>query len=353
MAETKNWKNINNWHWVDKDCFPWSKSYFEQELPKIKVESNGVKVAVDEVKEVKGDADLNQRKGRLISLFDISLKLQWSGSDGSDNSVSGTITVPEVAHDTEEDEYVFDIRVNNESSKTDKVKEVVRKELVPLLRKAFAKFAPALIEANASDVVVTGSAPTTGRSTPGQTTSAPQAPSNNAGKPHDGAATAKEFKSSEQQKQLDKGKDTKSSGKGMATVTVTKSTEFFASSEDVYKALTEPDRVSAWTRSKAIIEPKEGSEFSLFDGHITGQVTKLVPNKEIVQKWRVGTWPAGHYSTVKFEIEQKSDRTDVHLKQTGVPVNEKDAMERNWSGYYWNSIKSTFGQVKFSGFNPF
>ena len=31
---------------------------------------------------------------------------EWSGKTKDDEDVSGTITVPEVAHDTEEDEYV-------------------------------------------------------------------------------------------------------------------------------------------------------------------------------------------------------------------------------------------------------
>jgi len=72
-----------------------------------------------------GDADVSQRKGKVITIFDLKLQLEYIGKvpakreekDGEDGEeanqegdtkdVSGTITIPEVAHDTEEDEYVY------------------------------------------------------------------------------------------------------------------------------------------------------------------------------------------------------------------------------------------------------
>lgn len=44
-----------------------------------------------------------------------------------------------------------------------------------------------------------------------------------------------------------------------------------------------------------------------------------VPEKKIVQRWRSKRWPAEHYSTVTFDIEQKDDHTSVKVCQTGVP----------------------------------
>lgn len=101
--------NPNNWHWVNKDAAPWAREYLEKELVGTSAEINGVTARVDKILSMDGDVDVSQRKGKVITLFDVKLQLEYSGKtsageDGED--VSGTINVPEVAHDTEEDEYV-------------------------------------------------------------------------------------------------------------------------------------------------------------------------------------------------------------------------------------------------------
>jgi Activator of Hsp90 ATPase, N-terminal len=55
---------------------------------------------------MEGDVDVSQRKGKVITLFDVKLQLEYSGETAEKEEVTGTITIPEVAHDTEEDEYV-------------------------------------------------------------------------------------------------------------------------------------------------------------------------------------------------------------------------------------------------------
>jgi activator of HSP90 ATPase len=116
--------NPNNWHWVNKDVAPWAKDYLEKDLSQISAEHDGVTAKVDKVVSMDGDVDVSQRKGKVITIFDVRLKLEYSGtckfsvacrlsaltrSAGKNvegEEASGTITIPEVAHDTEEDEYV-------------------------------------------------------------------------------------------------------------------------------------------------------------------------------------------------------------------------------------------------------
>ena len=76
-----NWKNVNNWHWVEKNCLPWAIDHLKSNLTGIEYihESNGTKVSVTEVSSVTGDADLNQRKGKLITVFDVAITLLWNG----------------------------------------------------------------------------------------------------------------------------------------------------------------------------------------------------------------------------------------------------------------------------------
>ncbi|KAG9386894.1 hsp90 co-chaperone aha1 [Pyrenophora tritici-repentis] len=98
--------NPNNWHWVNKDVSGWTREYLDKELTQISAEQDGVTAKIDKVVSMDGDVDVSQRKGKVITIFDVRLKLEYSGKNKEGEEASGTITVPEVAHDTEEDEYV-------------------------------------------------------------------------------------------------------------------------------------------------------------------------------------------------------------------------------------------------------
>jgi activator of HSP90 ATPase len=98
--------NPNNWHWVNKDVSGWTKEYLEKDLVGIKAEKDGASAEISKLLSQEGDVEVAQRKGKVITIFDLKLQLEYTGKTKEDEDVSGTITVPEVAHDTEEDEYV-------------------------------------------------------------------------------------------------------------------------------------------------------------------------------------------------------------------------------------------------------
>ena len=114
--------NPNNWHWVNKDASAWTKTYISEQIKAIKAEEDGVTAQLDKLISMDGDVDVNQRKGKVITIFDVKLVIEYSGNaphkpwclvwlilagkTKDDEDVSGTITIPEVAHDTEENEYV-------------------------------------------------------------------------------------------------------------------------------------------------------------------------------------------------------------------------------------------------------
>jgi len=81
----------------------------------------------------------------------------------------------------------------------------------------------------------------------------------------------------------------------------------------------------------------------LFSGNVTGEFVELVTDEKIVEKWRLNSWPEGHYSTVTITLRQTSSATTLTMNQTEVPIGEEDRTLNNWRGYYWNSIKQTFG----------
>ena len=98
--------NPNNWHWVNKDATEWTKAYLEKTLIDVSAQENNVSAKIGKLMSMDGDVDVSQRKGRVITLFDVKVQLEYDGKTQDDEDVSGTITIPEVAHDTEEDEYV-------------------------------------------------------------------------------------------------------------------------------------------------------------------------------------------------------------------------------------------------------
>jgi activator of HSP90 ATPase len=71
--------NPNNWHWVNKDVSPWARQYLDKEIAGISAEQDGVTAKLDKIISMDGDVDVSQRKGKVITLFDVQLKLEYSG----------------------------------------------------------------------------------------------------------------------------------------------------------------------------------------------------------------------------------------------------------------------------------
>ncbi len=71
--------NPNNWHWVNKDVSAWAKDYLTQELVGVAVEEGDVSAKIDSITSMDGDVDVSQRKGKVITLFDVKLQLEYSG----------------------------------------------------------------------------------------------------------------------------------------------------------------------------------------------------------------------------------------------------------------------------------
>lgn len=71
--------NPNNWHWVNKDASAWTKTYLTEQIKTIKAEDNGVTAQVDKLISMDGDVDVNQRKGKVITIFDVKLVIEYSG----------------------------------------------------------------------------------------------------------------------------------------------------------------------------------------------------------------------------------------------------------------------------------
>lgn len=72
--------NPNNWHWVNKDVSAWARDYLQEKLSTISAEEDGVTAKIEKVLSMDGDVDVSQRKGKVITLFDVKLQLEYEGT---------------------------------------------------------------------------------------------------------------------------------------------------------------------------------------------------------------------------------------------------------------------------------
>jgi len=317
--------NPNNWHWVSKDASAWTRHYVEESIKDIKAEENGVTAQLDKLVSMDGDVDVNQRKGKVITIFDIRLVIEYSGKTANNDEVSGTITVPEVAHDTEENEYVFDVEVYSDANSKQPVKDLVRSKIVPQLRKEFVKLGPALIAEHGKDIQhAPNSNPSSGFSTPKLHTPSP-AP----------------------QIQLTKASSSSKGASLVNTTTVNDTAEFRCPASELYQTFTDPQRIAAFTRAapKVFEGAREGGKFELFGGNVSGSYVELEKPTKIVQSWRLDQWPKEHYSRLEINFDQNDvdNVTMMRVSWSGVPVGQEEVTKRNWGEYYVRSIKTTFG----------
>jgi activator of HSP90 ATPase len=106
----------------------------------------------------------------------------------------------------------------------------------------------------------------------------------------------------------------------------------------VYEALVNSKRFAEVTGAPATGDSTEGSSFSAFGGHITGRHVELVPGKRVVQAWRAKTWPDGHYSIVRFELEPSGSGTKLVFDHDGFPADMTDHLAKGWRSNYWDKL---------------
>ena len=72
--------NPNNWHWVNKNVSEWAREYLNTELTQIKAEKGDASARIMNISSMDGDVDVSQRKGKVITLFDVKLSLDFEGT---------------------------------------------------------------------------------------------------------------------------------------------------------------------------------------------------------------------------------------------------------------------------------
>jgi activator of HSP90 ATPase len=318
-----------NWHWKNKNVTRWSREWFERELLSISVTgtNQGEVVSISNVINVDGDVELGQRKSKLITIYDTKISLSWIGTASDGTEVNGSLTIPEVSHETTLDgssDYTYRWTLSTASSPAvDALFELAKTGLPPLLEAKFTEFPKAIIESHGRDLTVSTEP------------SRAATPSGNGS-----TNTPNTFKTSATS--TDQTMAVQKPAANLSTRTVHVEANFQASADDLFSLFTDEKRIPAWSRAPAQSTPQPGAGYSLFGGGVKGQYVSLTPAKEIVQTWelRSPTWPAGHFATLTVTFDQSSDSTKVTFSLAGVPVGQQDEIKRNLEAYYIHGLKS-------------
>ncbi|ODV87394.1 hypothetical protein CANARDRAFT_5932 [[Candida] arabinofermentans NRRL YB-2248] len=328
--------NANNWHWVDKNCIDWAQTYFSNNLTSLTAATTtgNESVKITSIDKLKGDVEVCQRKGKLISLFDLVLNINFE----TDEKEKGSINVPEIAYDTEPDEYQFQINFNNQSStKNDLYRSLIKEKLIPQLREKLSMFGTDLITSQGSDILIDND----------QVTSK-----------YTAELTSQSIKS-QNQKPVVKSKTTLNKSSSSTTTSTTKSktgdkttsfklnpSTFQTTQEQLFDTLTQPQYVSMWTRSKAEIQPVENTPFKLLDGLITGTITKLKPVETVEMNWRLSNWKENQYLKLKMNLSKGSDggETILNVSFEDCPSDDEGIVRGRWEDWLFG-IRFSFGGI--------
>ena len=335
--------NVNNWHWTEKNADAWSKKKLKELLTDLKLEDATGYVTLNTVSQCEGEARANNRKAKLIFFYEWVIEVKWSGRSyphADAGEVTGTLRIPNLSEEhTDMKDVDLEVSLTSSSNAAGlALKEYLRKGPgADAVRKQLQAYVDALKSEYSKDLIL------------------PKADS--AKNATAGSVQAKEAfskttvaSSSSALKSLD---INSSPGVKIATDTIRLEEVFKCTGQEIYNALTQKSMMSIFTGSAVKMEQdqaEENLEFTLLDGNIEGKFQILKPFTKITQKWRLKSWPAGHYSEVIIVIKQASDETKLSLKQTQVPVSELDKTKQGWQRYYWEAIRRAFG---FGGMTPY
>ncbi len=112
----------------------------------------------------------------------------------------------------------------------------------------------------------------------------------------------------------------------------------------VYEALMDSGEHAAFTANGAAeISREVGGAFSTHGGHILGRNLELVPDRRIVQAWRVKDWPEGMYSVIRFELKDEGGKTRLVFDHWGAPDDQRDHLAEGWKQRYWEPLGAYLG----------
>ena len=114
-----------------------------------------------------------------------------------------------------------------------------------------------------------------------------------------------------------------------------------AEPEEVYNALTNPFAIELWSGYPATMELKIGSEFSMWEGDITGKIIDFKKDSKVVQEWFFEDTKQASIATINI-FPKSGNRSYIVLTHTNIPDEDYENITEGWKEYYLGAIQKFF-----------
>ena len=116
--------------------------------------------------------------------------------------------------------------------------------------------------------------------------------------------------------------------------------------EVLYKSWLDSEKHSAFTGSKAIIDPSINGIYSAWDGYITGKTFELEENKRILQTWRTSEFQENSEdSLLELIISKTSNGSKLILRHTKIPDRQSENYKEGWEEFYFEPMRQYFKKL--------
>lgn len=105
--------------------------------------------------------------------------------------------------------------------------------------------------------------------------------------------------------------------------------------EEVYLALTLPATIQLWTGETAEMSTEPGSEFSLWEGSISGKNLEFEKGRKIVQQWY---FEQEEPSIVTIILHPHKKGTSAELKHSNIPDEDYENIVAGWNEAYFGGL---------------
>lgn len=329
-------RNIGGWHWEELQALPYIKTKLNElflELEKPFYQDDKVTIEIKEIKEVKGEASVTNRKRKIAAFYEFDIKMNYECSYPDEGLEKGEIHLVDISDENDLDDFGFKVKSNTSGKEegrkalldSKRAKKVVVDKIVELLKglRSGSGFKFNFGVANTSSNTSSNSSSNTTDKTTNVSKSKP---------------VLSVVESVEEKKS--------------GSTKIELKEEFIAPPGHIYECFVDPRRIQAYTNSKAEVDARVGGKFNLLNGNIEGTFIEIEHNKKIVQKWRFSSWPANQYSTVTMLFDDDKGKTILKLTQTGAPKSEEDRLKSGWYHQFFVRIKGVFQYGVISG-SPF
>ncbi|CAK6983007.1 activator of 90 kDa heat shock protein ATPase homolog 1-like [Scomber scombrus] len=328
--------NVNNWHWTERDVSGWSSERLRQLLLEVRVEGSEGRCQLTDVSKLEGEASINNRKGKLFFFYEWQLRAGWLGTSSRGVKFRGNIDVSNLSDENDPEDLDITASLCKDQPNTPLL-ELMRRRGVQEVRRVLGDYVTQLKSEFSQGMVLptsTGPAPAPAAAPAPAPVPAPV--------PVPPQHTKNQIKTNKTQISSPRC-SSGPAGVRIPTVSFALRETFQTSADELYQTFINQELVQVFTRSAAMVDGRHGGKFRLLDGSVSGEFTQLVPDQKIEMRWRFRTWPGQHFASVRLQLEQRGDDTELRMQCGGVPSAEEDSTREGWTRFYFQAIKQTFG----------